>query len=71
MSPVPGPFGMDWARKLARLEGIFTGVSGGETFPIAMQMTDRADDGTTILSCCRTSASAICDRRFSKVLKKR
>src|SRR5690349_18629425 len=27
--PIPGPLGMEWSRKLAQKEGIFTGVSGG------------------------------------------
>lgn len=47
--PVAGPVGIEWTRKLARQEGIFTGVSGGATFAIAMQVADRADDGATIL----------------------
>jgi cysteine synthase A len=47
--PVPGPLGIDWSRKLAQREGIFTGVSGGATFAIAMQIAERADAGSTIL----------------------
>jgi cysteine synthase A len=47
--PVPGAVGIEWSRKLAQREGIFTGVSGGSTFAVAMQIAERADAGTTIL----------------------
>jgi cysteine synthase A len=47
--PVPGAVGIEWSRKLAQREGIFTGVSGGATFAIAMQIAERADAGSTIL----------------------
>ncbi len=47
--PVPGPVGIEWAGKLARSEGIFTGISGGSTFAVAMQVADRAEAGSTIL----------------------
>ncbi len=48
--PVAGPDGIEWARKLARHEGILTGVSGGSTFAIAMQMAASAEQGTVILA---------------------
>jgi len=48
--PVAGPTGMEWSRKLAQQEGIFTGVSGGSTFAIAMQVAQTASPGTTILA---------------------
>ncbi|MDM8167302.1 cysteine synthase A [Roseovarius sp.] len=48
--PVPGPEGIDWARKLAAKEGIFTGVSGGSTFAIAMRLAEKAEPGTVILA---------------------
>ena len=48
--PVPGPVGMEWARKLAAREGIFTGVSGGSTFAIAMQIAEKAEKGSVILA---------------------
>lgn len=41
---------MDWARKLARREGILTGVSGGSTFAVAMQIAGKAAPGTVILA---------------------
>ena len=47
--PVPGPVGMEWSRKLAQEEGIFTGVSGGSTFAIAMQIAEKAEPGSVIL----------------------
>jgi len=47
--PVAGDVGMRWARELAAKEGIFTGVSGGSTFAIAMQVADRAEPGSVIL----------------------
>ncbi|NVO58093.1 pyridoxal-phosphate dependent enzyme [Rhodobacteraceae bacterium B1Z28] len=49
LHPVPGPDGVEWARKLASKEGILTGISGGATFAIAMKMAENADPGTTIL----------------------
>ena len=48
--PVPGPVGIEWARKLAQKEGIFTGVSGGSTFAIAMQVAERAPEGSVMLA---------------------
>ena len=47
--PVPGPVGIEWSRKLAQHEGIFTGVSGGSTFAIAMQIAEQAEPGSVIL----------------------
>ena len=47
--PVSGPEGIEWARKLARDEGIFTGVSGGSMFAIAIQIAKEAPKGATIL----------------------
>ncbi len=48
--PVAGPDGIAWARKLAMKEGILTGVSGGSTFAIAMQLAEKAAPGTVILA---------------------
>jgi cysteine synthase A len=47
--PVPGPVGIEWSRKLAQKEGIFTGISGGAAFAIAMQIAEKTEPGTTIL----------------------
>ncbi|MBC2834015.1 PLP-dependent cysteine synthase family protein [Paragemmobacter straminiformis] len=48
--PVAGAAGMDWARKLARREGIMTGVSGGASFAVAMGIAEKAAQGTVILA---------------------
>jgi len=48
--PVAGPTGIEWAQKLAAQEGIMTGVSGGSTFGIAMQVAEKAPAGSVI--CC-------------------
>jgi cysteine synthase A len=40
---------MRWARELAAKEGIFTGVSGGATFGVAMQIAETAAAGSVIL----------------------
>lgn len=47
--PVAGPVGIEWAQKLARKEGIFTGISGGATFAIAMDIAKKAEPGSVIL----------------------
>jgi len=47
--PVAGADGVAWAKKLARREGILTGISGGATFAIAMKIAERADPGAVIL----------------------
>lgn len=47
--PVSGADGSAWSRKLARHEGIFTGISGGSTFAVAMQIAEQADPGSVIL----------------------
>lgn len=47
--PVAGPAGIEWSQKLAQREGIFTGISGGSTFAIAMQIAEKAQRGATIL----------------------
>jgi cysteine synthase A len=47
--PVTGATGIEWSRKLAQSEGIFTGISGGSTFAVAIQVAQRAEPGSTIL----------------------
>lgn len=47
--PISGPDSMAWATKLAQQEGIFTGVSGGASFGVAMQVAEQAEAGSTIL----------------------
>ena len=47
--PVAGAEGMKWAIALAQKEGIFTGVSGGSTFAVSMQIAERAAPGSVIV----------------------
>jgi cysteine synthase A len=48
--PIAGAEGTKWAKMLAQKEGIFTGVSGGSTFGVAMQVAERAPEGSVILA---------------------
>ncbi|MBB1493157.1 pyridoxal-phosphate dependent enzyme [Paracoccus sp. MC1854] len=48
--PVSGADGIAWARKLASREGIMTGISGGASFAVAMQIAERATEGSVILA---------------------
>ncbi|MFD1344357.1 cysteine synthase A [Litorisediminicola beolgyonensis] len=48
--PVAGPDGMAWARRLAAEEGILTGVSGGSTVAVAMEVAKTAAPGSVILA---------------------
>ena len=48
--PIAGPEGIAWSQKLARQEGIFTGISGGATFAVAMKVAEKAPAGATILA---------------------
>ena len=49
MHPITGPEGMAWSRRLAAEEGIFTGISGGSSFAVAMKVAETAPDGSVIL----------------------
>lgn len=48
--PVTGPDGIAWAKRLAAEEGIFTGVSGGSTVAVAMEVAKNAPEGSVILA---------------------
>jgi cysteine synthase len=48
--PVPGPVAIEWSRKLAQREGIFTGISAGATFAVAMQVAENAPAGSVLLA---------------------
>ena len=50
LMPVPGPEGIAWSKRLAAEEGIFTGISGGSTFAVAMKVAENAPDGSVILA---------------------
>jgi cysteine synthase A len=47
--PVSGADGIKWARALAQKEGIFTGISGGSTFAVSVQIAGKAGPGSVIL----------------------
>ncbi len=47
--PVPGSEGIAWSRRLAAEEGIFTGISGGSTFAVAMKLAETAPEGSVML----------------------
>ena len=47
--PVAGAAGIEWSRKLAAQEGIFTGISGGSSFAVAIQIAQQAGPGSVIL----------------------
>ena len=47
--PVPGADGIAWSKRLASEEGIFTGISGGSTFAIAMKVAETAPEGSVML----------------------
>lgn len=48
--PIAGPEGIKWAKALAQKEGIFTGISGGSTFAVALQQAEKARPGSVILA---------------------
>jgi cysteine synthase A len=48
--PVTGPDAMAWSRRLATEEGIFTGISGGASLAVAVQVAERAPEGSVL--CC-------------------
>jgi len=47
--PVAGADGIHWSRRMATEEGIFTGISGGSTFAIAMEVAKQAPEGSVFL----------------------
>jgi len=47
--PVAGADGIAWSRRLAAEEGIFTGISGGSTFAVAMELAATAPAGSVML----------------------
>jgi len=48
--PIAAPDAIAWSRRLALEEGIFTGISGGASFAAAVQVAQRAAEGSVI--CC-------------------
>jgi cysteine synthase A len=47
--PIPGAEGVKWAKALAQKEGIFTGISGGSTFGVAVQVAEKTAPGSVVL----------------------
>ncbi|ASP22705.1 O-ureido-L-serine synthase [Antarctobacter heliothermus] len=47
--PVSGPDSIAWSRRLAAEEGIFTGISGGASLAVAMDVAQRAPEGSVLL----------------------
>ncbi|MBD2000602.1 pyridoxal-phosphate dependent enzyme [Leptolyngbya sp. FACHB-541] len=47
--PISGAEGIEWSNQLARQEGIITGISGGATFAVAMQVAEKSAAGSVIL----------------------
>jgi cysteine synthase A len=62
--PVSGDDGIFWAKELASKEGIITGVSGGSTFAIAMEIAKQASKNSNILCMIPDTA----ERYMSSVL---
>ena len=62
--PVSGDDGIFWAKELASKEGIITGVSGGATFAIAMEVAKQASKNSNILCMIPDTA----ERYMSSVL---
>ena len=47
--PIDGQAGIDASKMLAQKEGIFTGISGGSTFSVALDIARNVEQGTVIL----------------------
>lgn len=47
--PIAGAEAVKWAKALAQKEGIFTGISGGATFGVALRIAEGAQPGAVIL----------------------
>jgi cysteine synthase A len=48
--PVAGPDAIAWSKRLAMEEGIFTGISGGASLAVAIQVAEKAPEGAVL--CC-------------------
>ena len=62
--PVSGDDGLYWSHELAKKEGIITGVSGGSTFAIAVEVAKKAKKDANILCMLPDTA----ERYMSSVL---
>ncbi|MEM6488454.1 MAG: pyridoxal-phosphate dependent enzyme [Pseudomonadota bacterium] len=50
MIPVSGAEAIEWSRKLAAHEGIFTGISGGASMAVAMKVAEGAPAGSVLVA---------------------
>ena len=48
--PADDQSSIQWSRRLAKEEGIFTGISGGASFAAAIEIANAAPAGSTILA---------------------
>ena len=62
--PVSGDDGLYWSHELAKKEGIITGVSGGSTFAIAVEVAKKAKKNSNILCMLPDTA----ERYMSSIL---
>ena len=62
--PVSGDDGLYWSHELAKKEGIITGVSGGSTFAIAVEVAKKAKKDSNILCMLPDTA----ERYMSSIL---
>ncbi len=62
--PVSGDDGLYWSHELAKKEGIITGVSGGSTFAIAVEVAKKAKNDSNILCMLPDTA----ERYMSSIL---
>lgn len=49
LAPVSGVDAIEWAHRLARMEGILTGISGGASLAVAMRIAQDAPRGSVVL----------------------
>ena len=49
LASVSGADGVEWAKRLAQKEGVFTGISGGSTFAVARRIAEQAPEGSVVL----------------------
>ena len=50
LTPIAGPEGIAWSKRLAAEEGIFVGISAGATFATAIKVAETAPEGAVILA---------------------
>jgi len=49
LTTVTGADGIEWAKRLAQKEGVFTGISGGSTFAVARRVAEQSPEGSAVL----------------------